>query len=259
MVDDVATTPPRSFLVEPFTFPRAGDSVVADLVAEASELQSTQSPLFFQGGNILIGDDFVLIGVDYLFETLDTFLRYRPVLGMPDDRAQAQDFIVDLFRETFDAERTIFFAGTRLRVPETETRPLLIEGEDWTEVLYAGSGHHQPIFHIDMFISLAGRGPSGRYRLLVGSPVDADRLLDRPSVAHGMSEIFDDVARQLEVAGVRGDPQPTPADVRRRPEREGALLVLRDLEQLPRPDRRGSRQATSGCPRTATVPGATWP
>ena len=210
VVDDVATTPPRRFLVEPFTFPRAGDSVVADLVAEASELQSTQSPLFFQGGNILIGDDFVLIGVDYLFETLDTFLRYRPVLGMPDDRAQAQDFIVDLFRETFDAEREVFFTGTRLRVPETETRPLLIEGEDWTEVLYAGSGHHQPIFHIDMFISLAGRGPSGRYRLLVGSPVAADRLLDRPSVTHGMSEIFDDVARQLEVQGFEVIRNPLP-------------------------------------------------
>lgn len=201
VVEDIATADSRRFLVEPFTFPRAGDSVVADLVAEASEIQSTQSPLFFQGGNILIGDDFMLIGVDYLYETLDTFIRYRPVLGMPEDEAGAQDFIVDLFRQTFDRERDLFFAGTRLRVPATETRPLLMDGEEWTEVLYAGTGHHQPIFHIDMFVSLAGRGPSGRYRLLVGSPVDADRLLDRPSVAHGLNEIFDDVARQLEAQG----------------------------------------------------------
>ena len=201
VVEDVGSTPQRRFLVEPFAFPRGGDSVVADLVAEATELQSTQSPLFFQGGNVLIGDDFVLIGVDYLFETLDTFQRHQPVLGMPDDAGDAQQFIVDLFRKTFDPNRELFFAGTRLRVPGEERRPVTIDGEQWTEVLHAGTGHNQPIFHIDMFVSLAGRGPSGRYRLLVGSPAQADDLLGRPRLPHALSEIFDDVARQLEAQG----------------------------------------------------------
>jgi hypothetical protein len=201
VVEDVGSTPTRPFLVEPFAFPRAGDSVVADLVAEATELQSTQSPLFFQGGNVLIGDDFVLIGVDYLFETLDTFLRYRPVLGMPDDPGEAQLFIVDLFRQTFDPNRDLYFAGTRLGVPKVEKRPVIIDGEQWTEVFHAGTGHHQPIFHIDMFVSLAGRSPSGRYRLLVGSPALADDVLGRPQLPHALSEIFDDVARQLEAQG----------------------------------------------------------
>ena len=210
VVEDVASETSRRFLVEPFTFPRVGDSVVADLVAEASDVQSTQSPLFFQGGNVLIGDDFVLIGVDYLYETLDTFLRYNPVLGMPEDRGEAQDFIVDLFRQTFDREREILFAGTRLRVPETERREVRIDGDEWTEVLYMGTGHHQPIFHIDMFLSLTGRGESGRYRLLVGSPAAADRLLDRPSVAHGLNEVFDDVARQLEAQGFEVIRNPLP-------------------------------------------------
>jgi hypothetical protein len=201
VVEDVGAAPPRRFLVEPFAFPRGGDSVVADLVAEATELQSTQSPLFFQGGNVLIGDDFVLIGVDYLFETLDTFLRYRPVLGMPDDPGEAQQFVVDLFRQTFDPGRELFFAGTRLRVPDEERRAVTIDGEQWTEVLFAGTGHHQPIFHIDMFVSLAGRSASGRYRLLVGSPALADDVLGRPQLPHALSEIFDDVARQLAAQG----------------------------------------------------------
>jgi hypothetical protein len=210
VVEDTAPDSARRFLVEPFTFPRVGDSVVADLVAEASDVQSTQSPLFFQGGNVLIGDDFVLIGVDYMYETLDTFLRYRPVQGMPEDQAGAQDFIANLFRETFDADRELFFAGTRLRVPQSESRTVRIDGSEWTEVLYAGSGHHQPIFHIDMFLSLAGRSASGKYRILVGSPADADRLLDRPSVTHGMNEIFDDVARQLEAQGFEVIRNPLP-------------------------------------------------
>ena len=37
----------------------------------------------------------------------------------------------------------------------------MIDGEQWTEVFHAGTGHHQPIFHIDMFVSLAGRSPQG--------------------------------------------------------------------------------------------------
>ena len=238
VVEDVASDSSRRFLVEPFTFPRAGDSIVADLVAEASDVQSMQSPLFFQGGNILIGDDFVLIGVDYLYETLDTFLRYQPVIGMPEDKSKAQDFIVDLFQQTFDRDRKIFFAGTRLRVPDTEKREVRIDGDKWTEVLYEGTGHHQPIFHIDMFLSLTGRGESGRYRVLVGSPALADRLLDRPSVAHGLNEVFDDVARQLQTQGFEVVRNPLPLTYRRRPGREGAVLVLRDLEQLPRADRR---------------------
>ena len=78
---------------------------------------------------------------------------------------------MDLFGKTFDPARN-FFAGTRLRVPAVETRPLTIDGEAWMEVLYAGTGYHQPIFHIDMFVSLTGRSPTGRYRLLVGSPAE---------------------------------------------------------------------------------------
>ncbi len=210
VIDDVASEPPRSFLVEPFTFPRAGDSIVAELVAEASELQSIQSPLFFQGGNILIADDRVLIGVDYLYETLETLARYHPVLGMPEDRAQAQEFVVELFRKTFDPERDFFFVGTRLRVSDVESRPVTIEGERWTEVLYAGTGYHQPIFHIDMFVSLTGRSSSGRYRLLVGSPAEADRVLGRQPLPHAMSEVFDDVARGLEAQGFEVMRNPLP-------------------------------------------------
>jgi hypothetical protein len=210
VVEDLATDPPRTFLVEPFTFPRAGDGIVADLVAEASEIQSTQSPLYFQGGNVLIGDDFVLIGVDYLLDTLTTFARYHPVLGFPADPGQARQFVVDLFRETFDPERQDFFAGTRLHVPDVEERPVTIEGEQWTEVLYAGSGNHQPIFHVDMFVSLTGRAASGRYRLLVGSPAEADRILGRSPIAHALSAIFDDVARGLESQGFEVVRNPLP-------------------------------------------------
>ena len=65
----------------------------------------------------------------------------QPVIGMPEDNSKAQDFIVDLFQQTFDPDRKIFFAGTRLRVPATERHEVRIDGEKWTEGLYEGTGH----------------------------------------------------------------------------------------------------------------------
>jgi hypothetical protein len=197
VVDDVGSELGQTFLVEPFIFPRYGDAAVAELVAEATPLQSTQSPLYFQGGNVLVGDDFILLGVDYLLETWDTFVRYTPVLDLPTSPGEILPFITKLFRTTFDPDRQLLFAATRLQVPTKREEPFTVDGKEWTQILYAGTGTHQPIFHIDMFITLTGRSPSGRYRVLVGSPTDAARLLGEPALDHAMGPIFDDVARQL--------------------------------------------------------------
>jgi hypothetical protein len=197
VVDDVGSESGQTFLVEPFTFPRYGDAAIADLVAEATPVQSTQSPLYFQGGNILTGDDFILIGVDYLLETWDTFVRYTPVVDLPTSQSEILPFVTNLFRKSFDPDRELLFAATRLQVPARREEPFTMNGEKWTQVLYAGTGTHQPVFHIDMFITLTGRSPSGRYRVLVGSPTEAARILGEPALDHAMGPIFDDVARQL--------------------------------------------------------------
>lgn len=199
VVHDISTSPRTIFFVEPFTFPRAGDAVISDLVAEATPLQNTQSPLYFQGGNVLIGDDFILLGADYPANTLALIERHQHIL-VPSGTDPAT-FVHDLYRKTFDPERALHYLGTRLTVPQDQTRPVTVNGENWTEEIYAGTGTAQPIFHIDMFISLAGRNARGKYRLLVGSPALADQLLGRASVPHAMSEIFDDVARNLKRLG----------------------------------------------------------
>ncbi|MEX0790351.1 MAG: hypothetical protein WD178_06200, partial [Actinomycetota bacterium] len=73
VVQDTDPENEATFLVEPFTFTRTGDALIAERVAQSGPLQSTQSPLYFQGGNVLIGDDFVMLGIDYLYNTLETF------------------------------------------------------------------------------------------------------------------------------------------------------------------------------------------
>jgi hypothetical protein len=48
-----------------------------------------------------------------------------------------------------------------------------------------------------MFLTLAGRGPSGAYRVLVGDPRLATEILKQPLPPYAMVEVFDDIAEQL--------------------------------------------------------------
>lgn len=195
-VADVGTDPPRTFLVEPFSFPRYGDGLIAELVAEATDVQSTQVPLYFQGGNVLSGDDFILIGADYLTNTLDTWRQYDPVVGGQGPLAQQ---VADLFVRSFGAGHELHFVGLRRPIPGDllAPRPFRQDGEDWTEDVGAGAGSLQPIFHIDMFLSMAGRAPDGRYRVLVGSPQAAAAILGQPVPDHALAPAFDEIARRL--------------------------------------------------------------
>jgi hypothetical protein len=198
-VQDAAGEPPVTYLVEPYTFTRVGDAAIADLVADATAVQSTQSPLYFQGGNVLIGDDFVLIGADYPANTLALIDRYGHIEVPAGEDVNA--FVRRLYRETLDPDREVLYVGTRLPVPRYTRRPFELDGETWIEELYLGTGTAQPIFHIDMFVTPAGRADDGRYRLLVGSPALAGEILGEPPPEHAMAPIFDDVAALLERQG----------------------------------------------------------
>ncbi len=196
-VNDVGRDPATTFLVEPFTFPRYGDGLIADFVAEATDVQATQVPLYFQGGNVLVGDDFIFVGADYLTRTLETWQESAPVLL---GGKSAADAARDLFSRTFDPHRQLHFVGLSRPIADDVLAPRQFrqDGEIWTEEVGAGAGSLQPIFHIDMFISLAGRNPdSGRYRVLVGSPVAAAEILGGAVPDHALAPAFDQMAVQL--------------------------------------------------------------
>lgn len=186
-----------TYLLEPFYFPRYADSLIADLVSHATDLRNTQAPLYFQGGNVLVGDDFFLLGADYPARSQ----RYvRDGIVSPAPGESAAELVRRLYGEYLDAERQLVYVGSTIPVPEEQERVFRLGGQDWTELLYAGNeaGTAQPLFHIDMFISLAGRGEDGRYRLLVGDPRLAAEALGEPLHPHAMAEVFDNVARTLQ-------------------------------------------------------------
>jgi hypothetical protein len=196
-ITDTATGTP--FLLEPFLFTRDGDGMLADLVAQTAEVKVNRSPLCFQGGNVLIGDDFVLIGADYPAETLDYVKKYEAILIAED--ADPKAAIKDLYQQSFDPARKLIYISTDQPLPQEDTHKTQVNGETWQEDVYSWTGTNQPIFHIDMFLSLAGRGAGGKYRVLVGSPAEAARLLNQPVSPFALQDAYDQIAGQLAAQG----------------------------------------------------------
>ena len=238
--------------VEPAAFPRYGDALVADQVSTAAELGLYQAPLHLQGGNVLIGDDFFFIGIDYPLLTFEEGILTAPA------QAGEDELLRQVYRRYLDAERTFVPVGTTLPVPAATRREFRLGGVTWVEDLYAGNapGTRQPIFHIDMFVSLAGRGDDGRYRVLVGDPRAAAQLTGEPLQPHAMAPVFDDIARDLGAARLRRDAHAAAARLLRRPRCARALVVLRDLQQRARPRARAAsgRPFSSRPTRTARSP-----
>ena len=97
-------------------------------------------------------------------------------------------------------------------MPAAQRREFRLGGATWVEDIYAGNapGTRQPIFHIDMFVSLAGRGEDGRQRVLVGDPRAAAQLTREPLQPHAMASVFDDIARDLARRGYAVTRTPLP-------------------------------------------------
>jgi len=198
----------RTYLIEPYEFPRYADSLIADAVSTSTDVAHSQAPLYFQGGNLLIGDDFFLIGADYPANSL----AYLGRILQGDPGELPVDTIHRLYRRYLDPGRELFYVGSTAPVPAQTRRAFDLDGEAWTETLHLGNrpGTTQPLFHIDMFVTLAGRDPSGDYRVMVGDPSLAADLLGVPPWPHAMQAAFDSVARSLADLGFRVHRNPLP-------------------------------------------------
>ncbi|MFT2089711.1 hypothetical protein [Paraglaciecola sp. 2405UD69-4] len=216
VVSDTAQSPATRHLVEPATFRRAHDSLIADEMAKGSSLNQSQVQLYFQGGNLLIGDDFWLMGMDYAINSLN--LGYVvPQAGETELQA-----IERAYGEALDQQKKLILVGSSLAVPAQKEIPIVINNEPWTEEVYAGNspGTTQPLFHIDMFITLLGRSESGRQRALVGDPKMAADILGIPTSPYAMQSVFDDIAGKLEANGFEVERNPLPLTYQDDPSRK---------------------------------------
>jgi hypothetical protein len=202
----------ETFFVEPDEFQRDDDGLIADIVATPNNgLERTQAKLIYQGGNILIGDEFWFLGKDYLNDSI----RKKLIPAFPPESIELR--AADMYRSMLDRQRHLITIACRKPVPgfgnskaiQTFTND---DGKEWQEEIYRGNdeGTVQPIFHIDMFLTLAGRQADGRYIVLVGDPVLAARLTGQALPSHALGYAFDDIAQQLEEHGFRVIRNPLP-------------------------------------------------
>ncbi len=196
----------EKYFVEPASFNRAHDAYIADIASNSSDINATQVQLYFQGGNILIGDDFWMIGADYPTNSLKLgFVR-------PEPNESERDAIKRVYGQYLDKDRNLIVVGSRVPVPSQEVRETAINGELWKEILYFGNheGTVQPLFHIDMFITLVGKNGDGAYRVLVADPRLASEQLGEELPEGAMQPVFDDIAAQLTQLGFEVVRNPMP-------------------------------------------------
>lgn len=189
----------KRYFLEPYEFLRYADSLIADFVNKGTDILNLKVPLYFQGGNVLIGDDFWMIGADYPANSL----KYIGSVIERKPEETPQDTIKRLYKEYFDSSRKCIYVGSTIPVPSKTVREFKKSGELWKEVLYEGNklGTVQPLFHIDMFITLLGRNSEGKYQVLVGDPRMASDILKLPVLPHSMPEVFDNIAQGLKKIG----------------------------------------------------------
>ena len=196
----------ETYLVEPIIFNRLDDAFIADFVANKTNLKRTSARLHFQGGNILIGDDFWLLGMDSAAESSSSGL----IEQAPDEKAG--DAIKRKYGKFLDSKRKLILVGSSRAVPHAGERKFQMNGQSWTETLYFGNkeGTAQPIFHIDMFITLAGRDAHRKPIALIGDPAMAAEILGEIPQRHAMAAIFHDIAEQFSQMGFEVVRNPLP-------------------------------------------------
>ena len=62
-------------------------------------------------------------------------------------------------------------------------------------------GTKQPLFHIDMFLTLAGRNAAGKYQILVGDPSLGPAPPSTSYQSYTMQDVFDRIAQHLTAQG----------------------------------------------------------
>lgn len=165
-------------LCEGVSFQRAEDSTIADDIAAQSDIAAVPSYLYFQGGNVLGGEDVTLIGVDYVWRNTTRF-------GIPTLADAVASF------EALFGTPVLALGGAR-----SARFDFLDEG------IFTGEGF-QPIFHIDMYVTRTGvAGRSGREVVFLGRPGKAKEVTGRFSNVRRLDNavcdrFFDETAEQL--------------------------------------------------------------
>lgn len=194
-------------LVQPHSHRRTPDGNIGHLISKAFNWRLSKVPLYFEGGNMLVGDNFILLGADHAVETFRDWNNY-----LPNGNGTISAALTNAFQKYLDKHRSLYFVGCSTQLLSEQKRTIQLNGEEWTELIYMknGEGTIQPIFHIDMFITLGGRNSEGKYQLVIGDPRMAATLLTQEVNWLATPDAFDEVAEILARIGFEVIRNPLP-------------------------------------------------
>ncbi len=158
----------KTIMMEPMEFCRYGDHYIAEQIAANTDIEIETTKYYLEGGNLLCGDDYALIGKDYLHESMT-------ITG------ESERKITQNLKKALGVNHIVWVGQDRkLKFP-----------------LEIYQGEYQPIFHIDMFITLAGKTTQGKELILVGDPRLAKKFLGQKPIPTVIANAFDRIAKQL--------------------------------------------------------------
>ena len=135
-----------TYLLSPWLPTHAHNAAVLPQLSAGLRLPILQSNLLFEGGNILIGDDYALIGLNLLE-------RNRLHLYPQDALPTATPKITQAFSEALGLP-FIIWVGQEPHTPPPSPH-------------YQGPEALQPFFHLDLFLTLTGKTPQGDEGILI--------------------------------------------------------------------------------------------
>ena len=136
---------------------RPADAAAVRAIADAAGFSIQVQEVAVEAGDLLVGDDFALVGAD----SCERLTQEEPS-APADGRARLRACEISLLA----GDHEVIAVGSSPAVPQRRVRLHKRDERWWIEETFTGTGLRQPIFHLDMFI-LAGRGPDGRFRVLV--------------------------------------------------------------------------------------------
>ncbi|HEX8865498.1 MAG TPA: hypothetical protein VF821_07540, partial [Lentzea sp.] len=142
---------------------------------------------------------FWFLGTDYFLDTLELVRTGELPLRVPAGRTEPE-FVRELFSRYVDSTRELQLVGTRRPLGLKKYYATVENGSYVLDLPGGGTGDLQPIFHIDMFVTLAGPGSDGRFRVLVGSPDLADAALGTRS-PFSLQTAYDEIAAEFAQRG----------------------------------------------------------
>ncbi len=134
-------------LLEPMIQVNSENALVAEQLAAYAGYLIQPSSMTIEGGNILVGDDYALIGRNTLVANL--------AIGQQMDPKNPAQWVERQIKRTLGV-RYLFWVGS--------VEKLELGGLDAT-----GTEQFQPFFHLDLFLALAGKNKDGQENILLAS------------------------------------------------------------------------------------------